>query len=105
MTSTFVTPTLMLNFGDHCFVFVVLGLFDLHVCKGFVTRLPIKRHNVLQDRIESMEIWCSLKLSVDLSFYLEITVPFYSEHCVLHLHRREERRGLELQNLAHGEEG
>ena len=26
---------------------------------------------------------------------LEITVPFCSEHCVLHLHGREERRGLE----------
>jgi len=36
-------------------------------------------------------------------FNLEITVPFYSEYCVLHLHRREKRRGLELQSLAHGE--
>ena len=36
-------------------------------------------------------------------FNLEITVPFYSEYCVLHLQRREERRGLESQSLAHGE--
>jgi len=42
-------------------------------------------------------------LSLDSIFDLEITVPFYSEHCVLHLHRREERRGSELQGLAHGE--
>ena len=35
---------------------------------------------------------------------IEITAPFYSEHCVLHLHRREEWKGLELQSLAHGEE-
>ena len=37
-------------------------------------------------------------------FDLENTVPFHGEHCVLHLRRREERRGLESQSLAHGEE-
>jgi len=36
-------------------------------------------------------------------FDLEITVAFYSEHCVLYLLRRETRTGLELQSLAHGE--
>jgi len=36
---------------------------------------------------------------------LEITVPLYSEHWVLHPHRREERKRLELQSLAHGEVG
>lgn len=30
-------------------------------------------------------------------------MPFYSEHCVLRLDRREERRGSELQSLAQGE--
>jgi len=43
-----------------------------------------------------------LMLSLD-TFNLEITVPLYSEHWVLHLHRREERKGMELQSLAHGE--
>jgi len=39
-------------------------------------------------------------------FGLKITVPFYSEHCVSRLHRRQERRTLdllELQSLAIGE--
>jgi len=36
-------------------------------------------------------------------FNLEITVPFYGEHCVLHLDWREKRRGLKLQILALGE--
>jgi len=33
-------------------------------------------------------------------FDLEITVPFYSEHCVLHLDRREERRGTEVTKFS-----
>jgi len=37
-------------------------------------------------------------------FNLEIIVPFYSEHCVLHPRKREERRGLKLQSLALGED-
>ena len=35
---------------------------------------------------------------------LEITVPYDSEHCVLHLDRREKHRGLKLQSLAFGED-
>ena len=34
---------------------------------------------------------------------LKIIVSFYSEHCVLHLNKREERRGLKLESLALGE--
>jgi len=36
-------------------------------------------------------------------FNLETTVPFDSEHCVLHLHRREELRAMKLRSLAHEE--
>jgi len=43
-------------------------------------------------------------LSLDPFFHLEIIVPFYSEHCVLHLDWRERSvGGQELQSLALGE--
>ena len=61
-------------------------------------------HNVLQglnrihrDRVFFNTLFGSI-------FDLAITVPSHGEHYVLHLCRREERSGLELQSLAHGEE-
>jgi len=92
---------------DHYSIGSGISIFESSITpprvQRFVTLLPIKMHSVLKDLDQIHRDTVFFDALFGSIFNLEITVPFYSEHCVLHLDRREERRELKLQSLAHGE--